>query len=560
MKYGFIPIFWTNFLEYVNIKFMKRLAIYVYHNEMGVIEDYALFYLKSLLEVADEIVVVINGAINENELLKLNNPFIKIIQRENKGYDFWAYRAGFFSIGSEKLKTFDEIIFANSSVYGPIYPFFELFEKMREKRVDFWGITKHQKTKNIKEHIQSYFFVVRKNLFLNPIFRLYFENLRKIKNKKEAIKHLEINFTEYFQNKGFKWGVFVDDDILNYGVKNYHQYLSFLAVEKFKCPVIKKTIFAKRYDLAQKEGQTDETYKLFEFIKNNTNYDINLILPDILKIYSMDEIKEYLHLNFILSNELRESFYNPKIAAFFDLSDETINSAILPYIKNMQGAVDIKGFNLLNETEILKDAKIQITDIQNLKKEGLNYDYIFIFAPDKKVLSKFSNIEKINYTKHILNCTFNNRIFLSNLINIFIKNKNIIALTPIPYTNKGFEISPDIINKKELKTFLNLIKFMAPYNVQFLNTILPSIWLKKELLEKIPDNFNLNKETTLNIGVIFSLFAQKFGFLTGSVSDILSSKIYIDNLQYKVLNQNKFLSKLACKVYKAFKKKWKIQF
>lgn len=557
MKYGFIPIFWTNFLEYVNIKFMKRLAIYVYHNEMGVIEDYALFYLKSLLEVADEIVVVINGAINENELLKLNNPFIKIIQRENKGYDFWAYRAGFFSIGSEKLKTFDEIIFANSSVYGPIYPFFELFEKMREKKVDFWGITKHQKTKNIKEHIQSYFFVVRKNLFLNPIFRLYFENLRKIKNKKEAIKHLEINFTEYFQNKGFKWGVFVDDDILNYGVKNYHQYLSYLAVEKFRCPVIKKTIFAKRYDLAQKEGQTDETYKLFEFIKNNTNYDINLILPDILKIYSMDEIKEYLHLNFILSNELRESFYNPKIAAFFDLSDETINSAILPYIKNMQGAVDIKGFNLLNETEILKDAKIQITDIQNFKKESLNYDYIFIFAPDKKVLSKFSNIEKINYTKHILNCTFNNRIFLSNLINIFIKNKNIIALTPIPYTNKGFEISPDIINKKELKTFLNLIKFMAPYNVQFLNTILPSIWLKKELLEKIPDNFNLNKETTLNIGVIFSLFAQKFGFLTGSVSDILSSKIYIDNLQYKVLNQNKFLSKLACKVYKAFKKKWK---
>lgn len=534
---------------------MKRLAIYVYHNEMGVIEDYALFYLKSLLEVADEIIVVINGAIEKNELLKLNNPFIKIIQRENKGYDFWAYRAGFFSIGSEKLKTFDEIIFANSSVYGPIYPFFELFEKMREKRVDFWGITKHQKTKKIKEHIQSYFFVVRKNLFLNPIFRLYFENLRKIKNKKEAIKHLEINFTEYFQNKGFKWGVFVNDDILNYGVENYHQYLSFLAVEKFRCPVIKKTIFAKRYDLALKEGQTYETYKLFEFIKNNTNYDINLILPDILKIYSMDEIKEYLHLNFILSNELRENFYSPKIAAFFDLSDETINGAILPYIKNMQGAIDIKGFNLSNKNEILKDAKIQITDIQNFKKESLNYDYIFVFAPDKKVLSKFSNIEKINYTRHILNCTFNNRIFLSNLINVFIKNKNIATLTPIPYTYKGFEIAPCIINIKELKTFLNLIKFIAPYNVQFLNTILPAIWLKKELIEKIPDNFNLNKETTLNIGVIFSLFAQKFGFLSGSLSDVLSSKIYIDNLQYKVLNQNKFLSKLAYKVYKAFKKK-----
>ena len=535
---------------------MKRLAIYVYHNEMGVIEDYALFYIKSLLEVADEIIVVINGSINEGELLKLNNPFIKIIQRENKGYDFWAYRTGFLSIGSEKLKTFDEIIFTNSSVYGPIYPFFELFEKMRTKKLDFWGITKHPKTKNIKEHIQSYFFVVRKNLFLNPTFRFYFENLRKIKNKKEAIKHLEINFTEYFQNKGFNWGVYINDDILKFGVKNYHQYLSFLCVEKFKCPVIKKTIFAKRYDLAQKEGQTDETLKLFEYIKNNSNYDVNFILSDILKIYPIDEIKEYLHLNFILSNELRESFYSPKMAAFFDFSDDDINGAILPYVKNMQGFIDIKGFNLSEDSNLYDDVKIQEVDVADIKKHSLNYDYIFIFAPNKRVLSKFSVIEKINYVKHILNCTFNNRIFLSNLINIFNKNKNLALLCPIPYIYKGFEIAPDIINKKELKNFLNSINFIAPINIKFLNTVLPSFWVKRELMEKFPDNFNFQKESSLNMGVVFTIFAQKFGFLSGSVSDILSSEIYIDNLQYKILNQNKLLSKLAYRVNKVFKKKW----
>lgn len=539
---------------------MKRLAIYVYHSEIGVVEDYALFYIKSLLEIADEIVVVINGSIKDYELEKLNSPFIKIIQRENKGYDFWAYRTGFLSIGSEKLKTFDEIIFANSSVYGPIYPFFELFEKMRLKQADFWGITKHPKTKGIKEHIQSYFMVFRKNLFLSPAFRFYFENLRKIKNKKEAIRHLEINFTEYFQNKGFKWDVYIDDDILKYGVKNYHQYLSFLCAEKYHCPVIKKTVFAKRYDLAQKEGQTDETFKLFEFIKNNTNYNANFILSDILKIYSLDEIKEYLHLNFILSNELRENFYNPKIAAFFDFSDDDINAAVLPYIKNMQGLVEIKGFNLKDGKNPYGDkAKIQITDAKSIKKESKNYEYVFIFAPDKKAISKFSAIEKINYTKHILNCTFNNRIFLSNLINIFIKNKNIALLTPIPFVYKGFEFVPNLINKKELLSFLSLIQFSAPFNLEFLNTILPCVWVNNELMSKIPEGYNIINDATLNIGAAFSIFAQKSGCLSANVSDVLSSRIYIDNLQYKILNQNKFLSKLAYKINKVFKKKWQIR-
>ncbi len=535
---------------------MKRLAIYVYHNEQGVIEDYALYYLKSLLEVSDEIIVVINGTINADELLKLNNPFIKIIQRENEGYDFWAYRAGFLSIGSEKLKTFDEIIFANSSVYGPIYPFFELFEKMRTKQIDFWGITKHFETKKIKEHIQSYFLVVRKNLFLSPTFRFYFENLKKIKNKSEAIKYLEINFTEYFEKNGFRWGVYVDDDIAKYGIENYHQYLSFLTAEKYRCPVIKKTVFAKRYDLAQRQGQTDETYKLFEFIKNNTNYDINFIVSDILKLYPISEIREYLHLNYILSNEARESFHNPKIAAFFDFSDDDINETLFAYLKEMQGYVDIKGFNIGHRCLYQNEIKIQAVNIDEIKKESLNYDYIYIFAPDERLFEKFSVVEKINYVKHILNTTFNNRIFLSNLINTFEKNKNVALLTPLPFVYRGFEIAPHLVNEKELVHFLNSIKFIAPCDVKFLNTILPCFWLNKALMEKVPDTgFNFKNATSLNLGVIFTLFAQKFGFLSGNVSDILSSKIYIDNLQYKLLNQNKTLSKFAYKLNKVFNKK-----
>lgn len=558
--------------KYVNIIVMKRAAIYVYHDKNGFFEDYAVYYVNSLLQVADKVVVVINGDINKEQLLKINNPKIKIIQRENKGYDFWAYKLGFLSLGQENIKIFDEIIFANSSVYGPLFPFDEMFEKMKGKKADFWGITKHPemsrniikfnpKTK-IKEHIQSYFMVFRKSLFLHPVFKNYFENLKTVKNKKEAIGCFEVSMTKYFKDKGFNYDVYVDDDILKYGVENYHQYLPMTAVEEYKCPLIKRTIFAKRFDLAERAGQTDETKKVFDFIRNKTNYDINLIVKDITKNYSMGEIKRFLHLDFILSNKQRQNFLNPKCICYFDFSDDEINKIIRSYLRNIFGKVDIKGLCGNSEISFGKEFKIGFLDknksyFKQIKEDGLNYDYIFLFCPDFNILNKISLTEKINYTKYLLNCTLNNRIFISNLFDVFQKNSYIGLLTPIPFMFKGFKFSFSDIDKKDFDKFLSDISFTTPFSTDFLNTTPPCFWMKKEMLDCINDCIDFEEKTTLNKGIIFSLLAQKYGFLTGNVSDADTFILYKDKLEYQVLRRNGFLSDIASKIDKYLKSRGK---
>lgn len=46
-------------------------------------------------------------------------------------------------VNEGRLEQYDEIIFLNDSVFGPFYPFGEMFLKMEErKELDFWGVTK----------------------------------------------------------------------------------------------------------------------------------------------------------------------------------------------------------------------------------------------------------------------------------------------------------------------------------------------------------------------------------------------------------------------------------
>ena len=68
------------------IKPKRRIAIYVYHNVLNKVSNYALYYLSSLKEITDEIIVVLNGKFDEKEKEKLYNLNLAVLERENKGY------------------------------------------------------------------------------------------------------------------------------------------------------------------------------------------------------------------------------------------------------------------------------------------------------------------------------------------------------------------------------------------------------------------------------------------------------------------------------------------
>ena len=99
---------------------MRIIIIYAYYETP--VSSYNLsFFVKKELLYRDNIdyLIVINGEICSVEIPQL--PNLKIIRRENTGYDFGAH-----SVALENIKTnnknYDYYFFINSGVIGPILP------------------------------------------------------------------------------------------------------------------------------------------------------------------------------------------------------------------------------------------------------------------------------------------------------------------------------------------------------------------------------------------------------------------------------------------------------
>ncbi len=126
---------------------MKRLAFYTFWEKNGIVRKYVLTYLKGLQEVADRIIVIANGNLSTEGKETLERLGVDVLQRENRGIDFGAWKAAFDYLGWNEVRRFDELILTNCSCYGPVYPFSESFQKMEGNSCDFWGLTLHQEDK-----------------------------------------------------------------------------------------------------------------------------------------------------------------------------------------------------------------------------------------------------------------------------------------------------------------------------------------------------------------------------------------------------------------------------
>lgn len=66
---------------------------------------------------ASEIVAVVNGTLENKSKDKLLSITNNVIERENKGFDVWAYKTAIDQYGWEKLVKFDEMIMMNFTIW-----------------------------------------------------------------------------------------------------------------------------------------------------------------------------------------------------------------------------------------------------------------------------------------------------------------------------------------------------------------------------------------------------------------------------------------------------------
>lgn len=201
-------------------KQLKRIVFFVHYDSNNVVSDNDINYIKSLKNMNMEVVVISNNnQLSTKYVELLNSNADHVIIRENKGYDFAAWKCGMENYGYDVISKYDEVILVNNSVIGPVYNLNNIFTTMEDKKCDFWGLTLFPRMNDgsylnldyIPEHIQSYFMVFNQNVVVSNVFRDFWSDLSGKNDFVETVACYESQLTKILNKAGYKHAVYIEE-------------------------------------------------------------------------------------------------------------------------------------------------------------------------------------------------------------------------------------------------------------------------------------------------------------------------------------------------------------
>ncbi|MFN7875663.1 MAG: rhamnan synthesis F family protein [Pirellula sp.] len=185
-----------------------RALIYVHFDRDGIVDPHVEYALAQYRPYVDHLVFVSPSV---KELSPTQRVLVdSFVPRENIGYDFGSWRDGLQSLDTDR---YEEIIFANDSVYGPLWSPGPVLEFGRERDLDFWGMVKSDQSISGGvpcPHIQSWFFAARTRLIQSDPFQNFWQGIKPVGTKREIIQKFEIGLTESVHRGGFSMGAVYD--------------------------------------------------------------------------------------------------------------------------------------------------------------------------------------------------------------------------------------------------------------------------------------------------------------------------------------------------------------
>lgn len=375
----------------------KRLALYVLWEKDGNVRDYVAYYLKGLKEVAQKIVVIVNGKLSETGKIKLDEIDVEYIVRENRGIDFFAWKAG-LEVEKDNLSDYDELILCNCSCYGPIYPFSEMFSSMVKNECDFWGITYCDDKNRWKHpcHIQSYFVVLKNNVIVSPCFEKYWDNLPEANEKADVIAKHETQFTKYFEDCGFKSSVFCEMTKYNGVYSDCTLDLPNILIAEHKSPLLKRRCFSENFSRFLNSTCINNTKEAFGFIIKNDLYDYNMIYNDMLQDGKAGKLFYNLQNNYVIDEDIitANKIKKSDVCLCFDFTTEFSASLYTSYIKMFSDEYDIYVFKPSN-------LNFEIPNVTILDKAGRTSAWLKTIAGSYEYIFFTSDINGFLFSQHL---------------------------------------------------------------------------------------------------------------------------------------------------------------
>lgn len=446
----------------VNSGHKQRLGIYCFYDKYGHAASFIKTFLDDLMDNLDDLVVVVNGQLSD-QARRLFSEYTKtIIVRENKGLDVAAYKQAILTLGWEKLESYDEVICLNDTVMGPVYPFREMFACMDRKDVDFWGITAYAgetvDKEQIPTHLQAYWHAYRRSLVSSPAFHEYWETMPLWKDYAEVTRKHEMTFTKHFADLGFTWASYIDWRKYQ-GYSSYPLlYMPMQIVRDDRCPIFKRRSFFVDYSAYFDQTAGQPALDLYEYLRDHTDYDVDMIWDAILPSYNIDDIRKAMHLDYVLPSQAinPQTHDHPRSAFiyhvyFMDLLEDTCH-----YIASLPEETDL----YITSTE---DKIPQIREY--MQQHGISHQATFIpvinrgrdvsallvaacpvvlsgkydvigFAHDKKSSQNQENghhgTESQGFAYKLMENTLGSEAYVKNILTLFAENPRLGQVAPPP--------------------------------------------------------------------------------------------------------------------------------
>ena len=244
-----------------------NICIFSHYDKDDIIDDYVVNYIKNISEQNFDIVFVSTAEhLHIDEIEKIKDYCRDIIVKENIGYDFGAWATGIIYIDKE-VNSYKSLLLCNDSVYAPLFPLNEMFDKMKN-RYDFWGITDSHE---IYHHLQSYFMVFENSVVTSKLFKDIWKNYKVYSIKRNIILQYEIGISQKLIKNGYLMGAYCPFNSLDsLKICNATHYQWRELIEKLRCPIVK-------VELLRDNPKNINIFKWQYFIKQQCNYDVGLI-------------------------------------------------------------------------------------------------------------------------------------------------------------------------------------------------------------------------------------------------------------------------------------------
>ena len=186
---------------------MKTLVLYTFHEYN---ERVTYFIQNALFQRDDVDFLFICCDINDTRMETELPSYVKLMKRENIGFDFGAWADGLFK--DDLYQSYDNFICVNSSVIGPFYPHYypgnwtDIYINGLKNNVKLFGTTINCiHINDFVPHVQSYIFAVDKEcldyLIESNIFTNNYET-----NFGVLIEEKELKMSQLVLSKGWNIG------------------------------------------------------------------------------------------------------------------------------------------------------------------------------------------------------------------------------------------------------------------------------------------------------------------------------------------------------------------